>query len=911
MYTELNKEEIISELLFPPSRPSIICPSSRPFSYQRPVSFLADNVVRQDLTSVVNNPLEEQLLEEELQHNLSHNLVRRVSNHSHEQGANIASPRDVHEKERLPESVSIGCKENQSCPSPEHSQNQRVETILDATSPGCSLGEKVPKSVSTTGCKRKPSPLGYFQDETEPDTCLEPGLSLAKMQRSRSRQKALELRSSAKASKSRSNSRNDLKPSPGGDVGFGIGSLRSDSVSEIKLFKHDENDEECQGEVENSNSQGKGGDQCIKSSLTTESLTLHQKVDSVQKSSSGDSYASIVPESLLDSCHAKDIEILQSIETLDEVSAKVDEQVDDPKSRSCKETANLDGSTRSKSSSQGISKRKHQKSSNSFSGNFPSISSNPSHWADHEVELPQVIPMTNEVSMVTDAGTSIFHSEIISRSRSNARENRSKIEHSGSVESSAIDVEPRDHVKDSLNPSTVDVEGLVVITSNDQSEEKGEYVDTNRCSSAERESQTGISPDETLCVGAIQDSISKTKILGFVESSSVEPQSRHSVMQSDNESVFLKPIAVTGEALLVEEDKNGVSIEISSISNSRSLNQTDITVVEPLVVETILQESGMPENLIDYSKRCDISCGFKEVQPLGSLTKAGSSQCHERISRPRSSAIEEKSANEYKALSIGSDHKSADKQLEVREGNSSLRTPDRPVFVKPESPHFDDNEEHNFDEVPVNSREKSMMEKVPTPSPAARVFDVPSLTESGVNLSADNEMNEIEDHNGLKIEIVTEMESHASHSGLKVGENEPTESNTFTGHIDALTKRSQHETSFQKGVPPVKRDVACTETDESHDPKSSIQKFFWSSSSMGFSMRQNKRRRILEKPTSRVLSSSLGVKILSLCLGTAQYMRVLNCSFLPNVIKMLFESWDFICAGRHSRARFCLGYSTS
>ncbi|KAG7534379.1 Inner centromere protein ARK-binding domain [Arabidopsis thaliana x Arabidopsis arenosa] len=903
--SELNKEEIISELLFPPSRPSIICPSNRPFSYQRPVSFLADNVVRQDLTSMVNNPLEEQLLEEELQHDLSHNLVRRVSNHSHEQGANIASPRDVHEKERLPESVSIGCKENQSCPSLEYSQNQRVETNLDATSPGCSLGKRVPKSVSTTGCKRKPSPLGYFQDETEPDTSLDPGLSLAKMQRSRSRQKALELRSSAKASKSRSNSRNDLKPSlggdigfgiaslrsdsvseiklfkhdendeecrdnvensnsqgkggdrssakalksrsnsrnelkpsPGGDVGFVIGSLRSDSVSEIKLFKHDENDEECQGEVENSNSQGKGGDQCIKRSLTTESLTLHQKVASVQKSSSGDSYASIVPESLLDSGHAKDIDILQSIETLDEVSAKVDEQMDDPKSRSCKETANLNGSTRSKSSSQGISKRKHQKSSNSFS----------------------------------DAGTSIFHSEIISRSRSNARENRSKIEHSGSVESSAIDVEPRDsvsvlqgsHVKDSLNPSTVDVEGLVVITSNDQSEEKGEYVDTNRCSSAERESQTGISPDETLCVGAIQDSISKTKILGFVESSSVEPQSRHSVMQSDDESVFLKPIAVTGEALLVEEDKNGVSIEISSISNSRSLNQTDITVVEPLVVEAILQESGMPENLIDYSKRCDISCGFKEVQPLGSLTKAGSSQCHERISRPRSSAIEEKSANEYKALSIGSDHKSADKQLEVREGNSSLRTPDRPVFVKPESPHFDDNEEHNFDEVPVNSREKSMMEKVPTPSPAARVFDVPSLTESGVNLSADNEMNEIEDHNGLKIEMVPEMESHASHSGLKVGENEPTESNTFTGHIDALTKRSQHETSFQKGVPPVKRDVTCTETDESHDPKSSIQEFFCSSSSMGGSMRQNKRRRILEKPTSRVLSSSPGGDILEL-----------------------------------------------
>ncbi|ANM69882.1 inner centromere protein, ARK-binding region protein [Arabidopsis thaliana] len=858
--SELNKEEIISELLFPSSRPSIVCPSSRPFSYQRPVRFLADNVVRQDLTSVVNNPLEEQLLEEEPQHNLSHNLVRQVSNHSHEQDVNIASPRDVHEKERLPESVSIDCRENQSCSSPEHSKNQRVETNLDATSPGCSQGEKVPKCVSTTGCKRKSSSLGYCQEEIEPDTCIDPGLSLAKMQRSRSRQKALELRSSAKASKSRSNSRNELKPSPGGDIGFGIASLRSDSVSEIKLFKHDENDEECREEVENSNSQGKRGDQCIKISVPTESFTLHHEVDSVSISSSGDAYASIVPECLLESGHVNDIDILQSIETIDEASGKVDEQVDDPKSRSCYETAYLDGSTRSKSSIQDNSKRKHQKSSNSFSGNFLLTNSNPSHWADHEVELPQAITTTSEVSMVTDAGTSIFQSEIIARSRSNARENRSKTEHSGSVESSSINLEPRDsipvlqgsHVKDSLNPSSVDAEGLVVenITSSDQSKETGECVDTNRCSSAERVSQTGISPDETTFAGAIQDSISQIELLSFVESSSIELQSRHSVKQSDDESVLLKPVTVNGEALLVEEDNNGESTEISGISKSRSLSQTDITVVLPVVVESILNESGTPEKLIDHSKRCDISCGSKEVQPLGSLTEVGSNQSHGIISRARSSLIEEESANDYKALSDGSNHKSADKQLEVREGNSLLRTPDRPVFVD------------NFDEVPENSREKSSMEKVPTPAPTARVFDVPSLTDSGVNLSANNEMNDIEDHNGLNIEMVAEMESYASHPGLKVGENEPTESNTFTGHIDALTKRPQHETSSEKAVPPIKRDVTCTEADECHDLESPIQEFFCSSSPMGGSMRQNKRRRILEKPTRRELSSSPGGDIL-------------------------------------------------
>ncbi|XP_010443222.1 PREDICTED: uncharacterized protein LOC104726130 isoform X2 [Camelina sativa] len=883
--SELNKEEIISELLYPSSRPSIICP----FSYQRPVRFLADNVVRQDLTSVVNNnPIEEQLLEEEPQHDLSHNLVRHVSNHSHEQDANIASPRDVHEKEGLPESVSIDCRENQSCSSPEHSQNQTVETNLDATFPGCSQGEKVLKSVSTTGCEQKLSPPGYRQEETDPDAYLDPGLSLAKMQRSRSRQKALELRSSAKASKSRSKSRSDLKSSQDGNIGFGIASLRSDSVSEIKLFKHDENDEGCRDEVENSNSQDKGGDQCIKTSLTTESFTLHQKVDSVKKSSSGDAYASSVPESLLESGHVNDIDILQCNETTNEVSAEVDEQVDDPKSRTCNETAYLDGSTeqvddpksrtcnetayldgstRSKSSSQDSAKEKHQKSSKSVSGNFQTRYSNPAHWADHEVELPQAIPMANELSMMTDAGTSIFQCEIIARSRSNAREDRSKTEHSGSL-SSAIDVEPRDsisilhgsHAKDSLDPSTVDVEGLIVenITSNGQSEEKGECVDTNRCSSAERVSQTGISPDETFCAGAIQGSMSKTELLGFFESLSVELQSGDSVMHSDDESVSLKPTAVIGEGSLVEEDNNGVPIEISSISNSRSSNQTDITVVEPLVVESILQESGTPENLIDHSKRCDISCGSKEVLPLGSVTNAGSSQSHERISRPRCSAIEEESANEYKALSVGSYHKSADKQLEVREGNSSLRTPDRPVFVKPASTHFDDNEECYFDEVPVKIQEKSMMKKVPTPASAVKVFDLPSLTAFGVNLSADNEMDDIEEHSGLKIEMAQEMESHARHSGLKVGEDEPAESNTFTGHIGASRKRAQHETSYEKGVPPITGDEKCTETEDSHDPGCSIQEFFCSSSSIGGSMRQNKRRRTLEKTTSRVLSPSPG-----------------------------------------------------
>ncbi|CAH2069834.1 unnamed protein product [Thlaspi arvense] len=923
--SELNKEDIISELLVPQSRPSIICPSSRLFSYQKP-----DNVIRQDPTfSVVNSPLEEQPLEEEQQHDHSQNLVRRVSNASHEQDANIASPRDVHEEEGLPESVSTGCSENQSCPSPEQSQSQRVENSLDATSPGRSQGKMVPKSVPTTGCERKPSSSEDFQDETEPNTCIDPGLPLAMIQRSKSRQKAVELRSSAKALKSRSNSRNELRPSPSGNIGLEIASLRSDSVSEINLFRHDENDEGCPDEVENSNSQGTGGDQCIKFSSTTESSTPHQKVVSVQKSSNGDASASIVPESLLESGHVKEMNILQTTETVDRISAKVDEEVDDPQSRSCNKTAYLDGGSRSRSSSQHSSKREHQKSSNSFSGDIPSRNPNPSHRTDQEVELPQVIPLTNEVSMVADAGTSIFQSEMKAKFSSNARGNRSETKHSGSGESSSVDVEPRHSisllqggdVKESLIPSTIDVEALVVenITGDNQLKEMGECADTNRCSSAGRVSQTGISseglvvegvkeslnpstidveglvvenitsedkanekgdcvkesliPSTTDAEGLVVENISRddqsneegervdtnrclsagkvsqtgistdeTELLGFVESSSVELQSRHSVMQSEDETVLLKPVAVTGEALLVEEDSAGESIEISNTPKSRSVTRTDVPVVEPVALESFLQESGTPEDLTDHSKKCDTSCGSKEVQPhaKGSLTKAGSNQCHGRLSRPRSSANEEESENDLKALSVGSD-KWADKQLEIRGGNSSLGTHVLPVFVKPESPCFDDSEERNSDEIPMNSREKSTMVKAPTPASAARVLEVPSLADSEVILLADNEMNDSGDYNGLKKEIVPETESPASHAGLKVGENEPQES---------LTKRPQPETS-DEGVPPVKRNVAYSETGESHRPESSMQEFFCSSSSMEGSQLQNKRRRTLD-----ILSSS-------------------------------------------------------
>ncbi|CAA7062655.1 unnamed protein product [Microthlaspi erraticum] len=864
--SELNKEEIISGLLFPQqSRPSFICPSNRTFSYQKPVSFLAGNLARQDLTSVANNPLEEQFLEEEEQQDISHNLVRRVSNHSHEQDANAASSRDVHGEEGLPESISIGCRENQSRPTPEDSQIQRVENCPDATSPGRSRGKIVPKSVSTTGCERKPSSPGYCQDETEPSTCPDPGLPLAKIQRSKSRQKALELRSSAKASKSRSSCRNELKPSPLGNIGVEIASLRSESVGEIKLIKHDENDEGLGDQVENNNSQGVGGDQCIEFRSTTESSTPHQKGDSLQNSSRGNTCASIVPESPHQSGNVNEMNILQSTETVDEVPAIVEEEVDDPQSRSCNETACADGGRRSKSSSQDGSKREHQKSGNFFSGDFPSRSSNPSPRADHEVELTQVIPITNEVSMVANAGTNVFQSEIDARSRSSARGNGSKTKHSGCVESSATDVEPSHSlsllqggdIKESLIPATIDVEGLVV--ENTASEVEGECVDTNRCSSAGRVSQTGISTDDTTFADANQDSISKAEVLGFVESSAVELQSRDSVMQcvSDDESVLLKPVAVTGEALLVEKDNNGESVEISSISKSGSLSQNDFPIVEPVVVESVLQVSSSPEDLIDHSKSCDISCRSKEVQPLGSLTKSGSNQCHEGMSRP---SIEEESANRYKALSVGSGHKSADQQLEVKAGNSSLRTHDLPAFVMPESPHFDDNDLCNFDEIPMNSREKSTTEKkVPTPASVARVLDVPSLTDCEVNLSADNEMNDIEDHNGLKEVMVPETESPASHTDFKVEESEPPEPITFTGHIDGSTKRPQHETSSDKGVSTIKRNLACT---ESHGPEISIQELFCSNSSMEGSQLQNKRRRILNKLTSRTPSPSPGGVVL-------------------------------------------------
>ncbi|CAN6841792.1 unnamed protein product [Brassica oleracea var. botrytis] len=93
--SELSKEEIILGRL------------SRLVPYQQPVSLLAENGVRQDLASVVSNPLEERLPEEEEQHqDLSQKIVTTVGNHSHEQDANIAFPRDVPEEERLPESPS-------------------------------------------------------------------------------------------------------------------------------------------------------------------------------------------------------------------------------------------------------------------------------------------------------------------------------------------------------------------------------------------------------------------------------------------------------------------------------------------------------------------------------------------------------------------------------------------------------------------------------------------------------------------------------------------------------------------------------------------------------------------------------------------------------------------------------------
>ncbi|KAJ0261600.1 Inner centromere protein [Hirschfeldia incana] len=943
--SELNKEEIISGLLYPQSsRLSIIPPTGRLFPYQPPVSFLADSV---DLTSVVDNTLEEHLFEEEHQHHLSH-----------EQDAGAAFRRDVHDEEPLPESVSIDCREN---------QDQGVENCLDATtSPGRSQGKMVLESVSTTGCEQEPSALGYCHGETEPNTCVDPGLPvpLDKIQRSKSRQKDFERRSSAKASRSRSNCRNDeLKPSPCGNIGPGIASLRSDSVGEINLFKHDENDEGCPDEEEDSNSQGKGGDQCIKLILSTESSTPHQEMVPLQRATDGDTSASIVPKSLLESGHVSEMNVLQTIEIIDEVPVNVD----DTQSRSCNETAYLDGGSRSKSSSDDRSKREHQKSSNFVSGSIPSRNSDPSHRADDGVELPQVIPFTDEDSMVAEAGTRIFKSEIKTRSSSNARRNESEAEHSGSVKSSSVDLEPRhsisllqggdaeeslipsisdvddllveniasndqakekaegvkeslipsiigvadsnsrgkrfktEHsgsvesssvvveprdsislvqgceVNESLIPSTPCVERLVVedITSDDQPKEKGECVkeplipstidveglvlehftredqlkgnggcvDSKRRSSAGRVSQTGVSTDETTLVSATENNIPKTEPLGIVESSSVKLQRRSSLIQSDDRSVLLKPVTVTGEALSVEEDNTGESTEVSSVSRSRSLSQTDITVVEQVVVESIFQESRAPEDF--------------EVQSQGSLTKEGSNQCHVILSKPRSSAIEEEPASEYKALSFGSDRKLADEQLEVRAGNSSLRTHDLPASVKPESPSFDDNGERSFSDIPMNSREKSTMEKAPAPASAARVSDVPPLTDSEVNFLAGNAINDIEDHNGLKKEMVSETESPASHTGLRVGGNKHPDSNTVAGQIDASKKRPQLGTSSDEGVPPDDKDTACTETSESHGQEGSIQEIICSSSQL-----QNKRRRTLEKLTSREPSSSPGGHIL-------------------------------------------------
>ncbi|XP_010536740.1 PREDICTED: uncharacterized protein LOC104811669 [Tarenaya hassleriana] len=810
--SELNKEEIISGLLFSHSRPSNIYASSRGFSYQQPFNFLVDNVQ----TFKLNQHLQDQSLEEDQQHDLSHNNLEEagcVPSSAHEQDPpNVASARDFQE-EIIPKSASTCFEQNVSCLCPEYSQNNKVETGLDGTAPGYIRGERVTDGFSTTGCELKTrctSPR-CCPDEAEPGISLDPTLSLARIQRSKSRQRALELRSSAKASKSQSKSINNLQASPAENLGYEIASLRLDSVNGIELFEHNENEEEvCREEaVENNNSQDKERDQFMKFS-TTKSTSTSEKVDSVRKSSV-DNYASVAPDSrdpksLFESGIVDEMDLSQQTNTSNEVSTKEEGKVNNSQRKTCSEIIHLDRVSRSESLANGFSfKNEKTKLRDSCSGELRSRSSNASPRAGQEIELPQYTVMKNEACMQIEAGMSNslsqnVYSERVTRSRNAAQGCRSKTEHLGKVDFSSVDLQSRhsvaspqcDDERKLLKPTTVSGEGFLVedYTDDKQWKEKGESIDTSIVSRSESLGQDDSMLDESTEVGQIQDSKSKAEYLGQFELSSIELQPRHSaaVLQSGDERELLKPPTVSEKCLSVQEDSAGgklckekdESIHPSRISTVRSLGQAEISVDDPAVVgEFALQENGVVSgDLVEHSTTSDVSGGSKVVQPNSSWIKPESSH-HGKISRLRSSSIQEDLATEYEAPSVSSEHELVDEQLDSGVVNSPSNTlHNLPAPVKLEPLHFNDDEEQNFDEMLLNYREESAKGDGPIPAAAAREINASSPTDPEINLLVDSKLSAIVEHDGREKERIPARESPIGGADLEAGESEHAEANT-------------------------------------------------------------------------------------------------------------------------------------
>lgn len=120
------------------------------------------------------------------------------------------------------------------------------------------------------------------------DTYQNPALSLARVQRSKSRQRALELRSSAKAAKSCSRDENIVATLGGGISGSAIASLQSNLVDEL-LFVNpvDTNNVSCVvEEVKIGDCRSKEDDSNICSGRMTRSRSTSQQVSSFNKGNS-------------------------------------------------------------------------------------------------------------------------------------------------------------------------------------------------------------------------------------------------------------------------------------------------------------------------------------------------------------------------------------------------------------------------------------------------------------------------------------------------------------------------------------------------------------------------------------------------------------------------------------------------
>ncbi|OAY55273.1 uncharacterized protein LOC110610575 isoform X3 [Manihot esculenta] len=128
-------------------------------------------------------------------------------------------------------------------------------------------------------------------DTTTADNCLDHAQSLVKIQRSKSRQRALELRNSAKATKSHSCNENDAIVFASQDIGCGISSLRFDHFDEVELVKPvdrstvDRSTECCEEEAEIGKCAGENSSRGNRSGSSSPKITSVNKPENDDNSS--------------------------------------------------------------------------------------------------------------------------------------------------------------------------------------------------------------------------------------------------------------------------------------------------------------------------------------------------------------------------------------------------------------------------------------------------------------------------------------------------------------------------------------------------------------------------------------------------------------------------------------------------